>query len=372
VSASGTTAAPPAAPPAARQRLSWPALDGTRAVACVAVLGVHLGVLPGGYLGVDVFFVLSGFLITTLLLAEHDRAGRIHLRWFWARRALRIGPALGCVFVVALLLAWLLATTAGPGRTLGSDTIASAPWTAGFAANWAYATGLIHTGGMLLPAWSLAIEEQFYLAWPLMLAWLLRRQVNRARTALVLAGLAAAVMAYRAEVLAAGWGLDRAYDGTDTRCDGLLAGCALAFWVATQPRVSRRLAGAGAWLGAAALAVLFGTGSQPGIAWQIPAGVAAATLIIAAVVTGTLPGPLTRLLASKPAAWTGKRSYGLYLWQFVVLKAVGAGWMRWGRHLPAAVSLGLLFAAVAGCFAVAALSYRLVESPALRAARRYR
>src|SRR5919108_2124366 len=146
------------------------ALDGMRAVAVVLVLLFHLR-LPGfgaGYLGVDIFFVLSGFLITTLLLTEHDRTGRISLPDFWARRARRLLPALVLVLVVVAIVTWLTATFTERASIRG-DLLA----TTGYVANWRFIETSsyfadIGVDSPLEHTWSLAIEEQFYLLWPLL------------------------------------------------------------------------------------------------------------------------------------------------------------------------------------------------------------
>jgi peptidoglycan/LPS O-acetylase OafA/YrhL len=375
VEPAAATAAPAEAP--LRPGMSWPAFDGLRAVAAVAVLGFHTGVLRGGYLGVDVFFVISGFLITSLLIGEHDRNGRISFQGFWARRALRLLPALGCVLVAANVLAVLLDAAGGlPGREVARGTFVSVPWVLCFAANWGQAFGLAPAGDTLGPTWSLAVEEQFYLVWPLVLAWLLRRGVSRARAAGVLAGLAAADMAYRA-VMAHIWGWNTVFYGTDTRCDGLLAGCAVAFWLASGVmRAPEPILRAGAWLGAGALAAVFALGSYAGMVTQVPAAVIATALIVTATAAHSLPARLERMLRSGPVAWTGRRSYGLYIWQYVIIAPITALWARYGGTLSPVglrLCLGLsLIAVTCACFAIAALSWRLVESPALSLARRYR
>src|SRR6185437_8555828 len=167
----------------------WPALDGLRAVAVAAVVGFHYGVVAPGWVGVDVFFVISGFLITTLLLEESEGHGRISLRRFWGRRALRLGPALLCAIVVALALS-LLCTSA-----TRHDTVTGVPWVLLYSGNWVRAMGP-NTLGLLGHTWSLAIEEQFYFLWPLVCVAVVARSRNLTKAAVVVGGLALATALY--------------------------------------------------------------------------------------------------------------------------------------------------------------------------------
>ncbi|WP_146167812.1 acyltransferase, partial [Micromonospora sp. MH33] len=216
-----------------------PALDGVRALAVAAVLAFHGGVatLPGGFLGVDAFFVLSGFLITSLLLAEHRDTGRIDLVAFWGRRVRRLLPALLLVLLVVLVLSRKLM----PGTELGAlrwDELAAL----GYVANWRMANRdgdyFAATGSPspLQHTWSLGIEEQFYLLWPLLLipllGWAAKRGAvpprRRLGVALPVVLLGAAGSALAAAALFTPGAPDRVYYGTDTRAVALLVGAALA------------------------------------------------------------------------------------------------------------------------------------------------
>ncbi len=210
-----------------------PALDGLRAVAVIAVLLFHGGVAGarGGFLGVDVFFVLSGYLITMLLLREQQATGRIALGAFWARRARRLLPALFFVLAaVAVYAAFLVEPQAR--LSLRLDGLA----TLGYVGNWRqlgaeggyFAQGA--TPSPLRHTWSLSIEEQFYLVWPLVVVALLRgRRLTRSRVrrVLVVAAVAALASAVLMSVLLGG-DVSRVYYGTDTRAQSVLVGCALA------------------------------------------------------------------------------------------------------------------------------------------------
>src|SRR5271154_4756056 len=172
----------------------WAALDGLRAVAILTVMLYHVGIIPGGYLAVDLFFVLSGFLITSLLITEWDASGRVSFRNFYARRALRLFPALGCVIVASVLIGVILTTTGGPiARADVHATLEAIPWVLGFAGNWVRAfdsQALVGSLGALGQTWSLAVEEQFYLLWPALFVLAMRRRIRRDRLALVLVLLA--------------------------------------------------------------------------------------------------------------------------------------------------------------------------------------
>lgn len=371
---------------AARRRGHWPALDGLRAIAVLAVIGIHVGVLRGGYLGVDVFFVLSGFLITSLLIGEWDhRGGRISFRDFYTRRALRLFPALGCVLVAAAVLAVLLEASGGPGdRPYALSTLGAIPWVVAFAGNLAE---ILHPGPVALGAlghtWSLAVEEQFYLLWPTLFALLLRRRPSRSRLALWLTAIASAEMVYRVVLAHIGYSHDRIYYGTDTHADGLLIGCAIALWLASEEssrlhRLASRLAKNAAWLGAAILVVLFAFGTQASAPVDISAAVLATGVIVIGVVLGRMPVALERVLCSRQAVLIGRRSYGLYLWHVVIFAAAEALVAPFTGIFPAShgerriVFAAVLGASVAVSFIVAELSYRLVELPALRIKRRFR
>ena len=149
-----------------------PVLDGLRGIAILLVMLSHTGVLPNGYVGVDMFFALSGFLITTLLYEEWERAGTISLRRFYERRARRLLPGLGVLFVVALIVDLICFPMTG--WSLAKKVLLSSA----FVSNWVAASGHASGLGALNPTWSLAMEEQFYLAWPLLLIVLLRFRVK--------------------------------------------------------------------------------------------------------------------------------------------------------------------------------------------------
>ena len=344
-----------------------PALDGLRAIAVLSVVFYHAGVawFGGGYLGVETFFVISGYLITSLLLLEHGRSGGTGFRAFWMRRARRLLPALALVVIASLVYAviFLPAEVAG----LRSDALAAA----GYATNWylifehrSYFESLGRPSA-LQHLWSLAVEEQYYLVWPLLFAGMMRVWRPRLVLAVTLGGAltSALLMAF---LFDPNVDPSRIYYGTDTRAAGLLLGSALAFcwrpWL--RPAQEERL-GAGFVLdvgGLAALAllaVLFLQLSETSAFLYrggfVLAGAAAAAVIAVAVHPDAHVVP--RILALRPLRWLGTRSYAIYLWHWPVITVTRPG-------LDTPLDGITLFALRLGVtLAFAELSYRLVETP---------
>lgn len=346
-----------------------PALDGLRGLAVIAVLLFHAGHLAGGYLGVDLFFVLSGFLITRLLLAESERDGTIRLGSFWARRARRLLPAL-LVVLVAVTAYAAVALDGSDLERVRRDALA----TLVYLANWeALAAGRDYWSLFAEPSplehmWSLAIEEQFYVLWPLVVLGVLRWRRSPAAVLVVSLVGAAASAAWAMALHSPGGDGARSYLGTDTRASAILLGAALAAWVAwrgapgTDPRSAGRWEVAG-WGGAALLAVawtaLSGTNDLLWRGGLLTAGLAAAVVIAAA--TRPRPGPLARALSWSPLRAAGLVSYGLYLWHWPVYVVLDAD--RTGLADPA-----LTVVRVTVSVALAVASYVLVERPVRRGA----
>lgn len=376
---------------APRARLTHqPALDGIRGAAVLGVLIFHGEHLTGGYLGVDAFFVLSGFLITSLLLAEHRSFERVSLGAFWARRARRLLPALA---VVLLGVAAYAAFVAEPASL--SEIRGDALFTIGYLANWReISTGLDYFALFRAPSplqhtWSLAIEEQFYVLWPLVFVLLTRRRtaVQAARRVLRAALLGGAVSIVLAQLLARDrqppevtggyvtqiWHTvvdpsnTRVYYGTDTRIAAIFMGAALAAWLAWRGPVrglrARQSLEVAAWVAVAGLA--WAWARLPGDSMVLyRGGLAACGLgVVLVIAAGVHPdrGPLARALSFAPLRGLGLISYGAYLWHWPIYVWADAertgleGWSLLGLRL--AITL-----------AVSVVSYRFVERPIRRGA----
>jgi peptidoglycan/LPS O-acetylase OafA/YrhL len=308
-----------------------PALDGLRGIAILLVMLTHAGVPnldAAGSVGVTLFFVLSGFLITQQLSCEHEGTGRINLRRFYARRARRLLPALSLLLMA--VAAYLLSS---------HQSLLPVLLAAGYVTNIANALG--QTQGNLDHTWSLSLEEQFYLLWPLLLPLVARR--GRPVLFLVLAATVSAAL--RSGLWLAGAPIYRIYSGPDTRADAILVGCALAF-LAT--RVDTRWVNRAA-IPSAILMVVACTTPWAVFVWLLtPLPLASATLILCAERNAP------KILTWRPLVLTGKISYGLYLWNLPVALSLRS----W--HAPLwATGLALLVVN----FALATLSWFIMERP---------
>jgi peptidoglycan/LPS O-acetylase OafA/YrhL len=361
--------APPVVASNAGPHLTYkPALDGLRAVAVLAVIAYHFGAgwLHGGFLGVDLFFVLSGYLITSLLLVEWRRADTIHFGSFWARRARRLLPAL-LVVLIGIALWGRLVLASDQYGALRSDSL----WTLFYGANWHF----IWSGqsyftaepSMLRHAWSLAIEEQFYLVWPLIVFACLR--LTRGKHAL-LAGLcvvgSAASLYVMTSTFTEGADPSRSYYGTDARASQLLVGALLAILLihwGPEKRWSRLAVQWIGVLGAVAVGFMFWN-ARDHDAFLYHGGFLIFAICTAAVILAMVQSsrnPLRAVLCIRPVRWIGAVSYGVYLWHFPVSVALTTSRLQqWGWDVP---DWELTVLRLAATFGIAALSYYLVELP---------
>jgi peptidoglycan/LPS O-acetylase OafA/YrhL len=314
-------------------------LDGLRGVAVLAVVIFHFSpdVAPGGFLGVDVFFVLSGFLITSLLVTEHARTRHIHLRAFWVRRARRLFPALLLVLLAVGLYA-LLKADSFEVRSLRDDGLSALFYVANWrfiASGQSYIDQFLGLGpSPLRHTWSLAIEEQYYLVWPLVVGglgvWVTRRRARGSMLALrpvIVVGCV--VLAVASSVLMAvlhepGADPSRVYYGTDTRAHLLLLGSALgaasAGLVAVAGVRLRQVVVVAGCIGAVGLGVLFATVDAQDT-WLYRGGYFVfAVLIMVMIVAAGQPGrnPLAWVLGTRPLVGLGLISYGVYLWHWPI------------------------------------------------------
>ena len=304
-----------------------PGIDGLRAVAVSAVFLFHAGVLDGGFIGVDVFFVISGFLITALALAEIERDGHLRLGAFWARRARRLLPAL--MLVCAAVLVYSVAEGGAALRRAGRDITT----TMLYVANWAQiGDGRDYFASydappLLQHAWSLAVEEQFYLAWPLVLTLVVfaaRGSRTMVRPVVGAVALAAAVgsVAIAFWLRAQGASLSRLYFGTDTRAVGIAVG-SVAGCLVDPERVSAvkspgwlDVAGVGGSVALVALMLRIDGSEQ----WLYGLGFLAIAVASLAVMTASMGrGRVAALLSARPLVAFGRVSYGFYLWHWPVI-----------------------------------------------------
>ena len=322
-------------------------LQGLRAVAVLLVVLDHAGiaVLGGGYVGVDVFFVLSGYLITGLLLAGAARHGRVRLGQFYMRRARRILPAAVLALVATDLAAFLLLNL-----VRARDAVSDSVWAGFFMANVHFAregSNYFAQGEPPSPVqhfWTLAVEEQFYLVWPAVLGLLLAASALRRHLLLVVAMAGAASLAWSVHATAAN--PVAGYYATTTRAWELALGAALAIAAIRLPPLV-------GWLGLAciaAAAIAFDDSTR------FPGYVALLPTLGAALVIAARPGRAGRVLSLAPFRYVGDRSYAFYLWHWPVL-VIASGYA--GRELSTPVRLALL----TGAFGLAVLSYDLYENP---------
>jgi peptidoglycan/LPS O-acetylase OafA/YrhL len=344
-------------------------LDGLRAIAVAAVMAFHTGAgwAVGGFLGVDVFFVLSGFLITVLLLKEWQRRTRVSLRRFYARRALRLLPAVTLMCVVILIIG-----PVGTGVAARDALWKAVAGTMFYFQNWQQAFHLIPILQLTDHTWSLAIEEQFYLVWPTVLiaTLLLARRAGRdpLRAALIVALTLAAASAIEKIVLWSGPGsMARVYYGTDTRADSLLIGAALGIsYVSGGLERLRRFLPALAPVALLVIMVTFGF-AHDNSARLYQGGLTAFALASAVLIGGlalTPTSPLGRVLAVAPLVWLGRVSYGLYLWHWPVYRYLHEArlGLSWGPTQLVRIAVTI---------AAATISFYVLERPLLRLRHRF-
>ena len=351
-----------------------PALDGLRGLALVWVVTYHFtssrGPFPGGWVGLDVFFVLSGFLITAILLDEVRTHGRVSLPMFYARRACRLLPALLVMLAVwtGLLLVfwdstWFAATPGGDGTGDPVDVgaaLGQVGITLAYGANWVYALG--SGNAPLAHLWSLAVEEQFYVVWPVVVLLLIK--LPAARRVWPVITLAAVSATLPIVYYDGGLGTDRIYFGTDTRAVGMLLGA-----VAALAWHRRRASGlpswhptARAWAGfTLVIGFLLLVGNGPVKSLVGPAVIALAAMQVVPYLVDRPRSRLARGLDGRVLVWLGQRSYAVYLWHYLLA--------TWLNPLPSLVSIPV---GVTASLALAWASWRWIEAPALRYSRRFR
>ncbi len=319
-----------------------PALDGLRAVAVVLVVAHHCLVpwFLGGYVGVDVFFVLSGYLITSILIRDQGPAGNLRLGNFYARRLLRLYPALVLFLVTYLVIA--------PKIWPDTPHIRDALFAGLYVSDYTYA--FTKTPKYLGHTWSLSVEEQFYLTWPLCLAWAVQRyQLEAIRKGLMLAVVIAIVWrTHNAVVMTSS-----AYFRFDTRLPGLLAGCWLAIYLKTEagavrPLLEKHLA----WIGLVGVIAVATIPNHRNTSSMLMLSIPVAEACTMAMLYGARALPLSH----RALVRVGKLSYGIYLWHYPMALLLR-------NNLPWQLTTPIVFILSAGA---AWISYSTVEASARR------
>lgn len=346
-----------------------PALDGLRCLAVVSVMLYHadLEAAGGGFFGVDLFFVLSGWLITTLLLMEHAGMGRISLGGFWKRRAVRLLPALFAVVAWVVVYANFFAP-ATDGPSLRDDVLGALF----YVSNWRFSLADVsyfdafREPSPLLHTWSLAIEEQWYLILPLGLAFVLaKRRVSIGSVGVVFAGLA--IISAALFVWMAGWTDDpsSAYYATHTRLQALLVGAALAAFMRSgwRPRLAPERIDSLGWFGLTALSAIVILGDEAQV-WLYRGGFSLVAVLAAGVIFAAVAGPETgtfrETMSLTPLVMIGRLSYGLYLWHWPIFLFLDEDRVGVDGYT-------LLAVRIVTSLAVAAASYYVIERPISRA-----
>jgi peptidoglycan/LPS O-acetylase OafA/YrhL len=341
-----------------------PELDGIRALAILLVMIYHTGIpiFKGGFIAVDIFFVLSGFLISSILIKEYDTKNKINLQYFYIKRILRLAPSLLILLTAIFIISYfrLFNQTEDNYRSILLTLLYSSNWVRAF--NHFYMGILSHT-------WSLAIEEQFYILWPVILIPLLKIR-SRKKVVILLCILALSSWLLRIFLTFRGAPVERLYNGLDTRADALLTGYILAVIQSSgtlnsnikKGSICVRMIAVGALL--CYFSVLFS------ISWRnlnnyywLASVIQILTAFLILHTTSSENSPIKRILSFRPIVWIGSISYGLYLWHDPVYEIMRT--YKFSQYSIA--TIGSLIT-----FLIASLSYYLVEKPVLSLKRKLR
>lgn len=346
-----------------------PFLDGLRGVAVLAVMAVnaHLPHASGWYIGVDIFFVLSGFLITSLLLCEWKETGNIRIKFFYARRVLRLFPALMVLLVALCTYAFFFQAHKGAVVTYRASF-----FTFFYVANWVEAFGPGGVMGALAHTWSLSVEEQFYLLWPLALFAIVQFHFSKRTVIVILAASILLSALWRALLWNGGAEWIRVYCGLDTRADALLAGCLACVLLASGSFRSSRWHALYVWGAGVSIALLISIGTvaryESGYMYSgVLTVVAVATSILIISMVRLPEGAIAKALSWPVLCWVGQISYGIYLWHVPVFEILDMNMFE-PHHVPA-IFIHLLRFLVS--IAVAAGSYYFLEKPFLKLKKRF-
>jgi peptidoglycan/LPS O-acetylase OafA/YrhL len=368
----------------------YPALDGLRGFALLCMLGMHFGFYPsfyspapysaarlymakflaGGWIGLDLFFVLSGFLITSILLASKGKPR--YFQNFYGRRAVRIFPLYYSVLVVGLFIAPALFGERWD-RFMG-DTWPKQAWLWGYALNIAVTLGVMRDSGMFGPLWSLAVEEQYYLCWPLIVKVTSRRALGGVCVMLI-----AGSLAFRAAWLALGFGWTGAYHFTLARLDSLAVGGGIALLMqnAAWRRRLDRWAGAGLALGVAALVAVFLSfpGFLPSEPFIVMFGHSVLAFTFGCLVVIAIRNPAPRWMCQPWLMALGTWSYSIYVWHWFIRQIMAVAYAKYPASTPAgglAAAIAFLVVGLLLSTAVGWTSYMLLERPFLKLKRLFK
>ncbi|AHI55788.1 acyltransferase family protein [Listeria ivanovii] len=343
-----------------------PSIDGLRALAVIAVISYHLNFswAKGGFIGVDIFFVLSGYLITNILLTQWEKTQTLQLKQFWLRRFRRLIPAVYIMIVVVVIYSVLFHPEIL--KNLRGDAIASFFYVSNW---WFIFHNVSYFDSFGLPSplknlWSLAIEEQFYLIWPAFLLVFLRWVKNPKLLLKIVIGLGLLSAIWMTILYDPGTDPSRVYYGTDTRAFDLLAGCALAFvWPFNRlspvvPKKSKAVLNIAGTLSILLFLVFtaFVSEYQP----FLYRGGLLFVAIIGVTMIATISHPasyLSKIFSFKPLRWIGTRSYGIYLWHYPIITLTTPVFEVGQPNIWRAILQ------VAATFIIAELSFRFIETP---------
>ena len=343
-----------------------PAIDGLRAFAVLSVIFFHFGFSNfGGFIGVDVFFVISGFLITGLLIRDVEVHQSVPLVNFWVRRVRRLIPAVLFMVITVVVCSFIFASLT-VRLNLRIDTLS----TLAYVANWHFINTASYfasdgTVSPLLHMWSLAVEEQFYIIWPLVIL-LISKLVKKNSRGILWVSVGLAILS--ASLLKTMWaadGIERAYMGTDSRAFQLLIGAALAALVAVKPSIrgSQQVRSLIAVLGFSSLLIFsFALGTATGPTSFYANGGALLVALASACLLWTMwagSHALTPMFSNRIANYIGRLSYGMYLWHWPLFVFVGSELQQRGHLSKTATAIFLLGLTL--CFA--SFSYHFIENP---------
>lgn len=343
-----------------------PELDGMRGFAILAVMLFHAGVpfLNGGFIGVDIFFVLSGFLITSLIINEYDATSRLNLKNFYVRRLLRLGPAL-----LVLLLIFSFLSVVFLSKDKAQANLVDSLISLFYMSNWARAFS-IHPPDYLGHTWSLSIEEQFYILWPPTLLALLRTFDNRWIIAFVAFLIAMSSWMLRIYLIHFGVSFERLYNGLDTRADTLMIGCVLGIILSAGLLSNRVQLILSKWISMLSpVAILSLILISLNMTWKnnqlyfwvfFAVEILTATLILHLFINRN--SVIHKIFSMRCIVWIGSISYGLYLWHYPIFVAM----VRLKFSRLEVITYGFIMT-----FVVSTLSFYILEKPVLKFKRQY-